>query len=487
MVISWSTESPVDRPSVLVGPAGSVDRRVAAETRQAPGHPVSYHHATVDGLEPGTTYAYVIEGPEPAQGALTTAPGGPAPFRFATFGDMGVTDAGTRITELVAAAAPDVVFVAGDLCYADKSGGLLGALPPEFQGINPAQDLAEWDRWFEQIRPSAASTPWMPTVGNHEMETGQGPLGYDGFFARMPVPRTGPRADSPVYVFRWAGVAFFALDGNDLSAQIRPNQGYTEGAQLSWLRATLAELRADPAVEFIVAGFHNCMYCSNAVHASDGGVRSGYEPFFDEFGVDLVVNGHNHSYERTHPVRDGMPSIEAPVGATVTTSEHGTTYLTAGAGGQAAYPTTLHPLSYVWTQVAPGAPAVQVPESADWSSVRLAGDHSLALVDVTPAAGDQPARMELRAMAAVGTEFDRVVILGRAHPAVPAVPAPAPSVPERAPAGAVPPAPSSATLPETGGPGRSRVLLGAGLAAAAAGGAAVARTSVDPGNQTHPR
>ena len=62
---------------------------------------------------------------------------------------------------------------------------------------------------------------------------------------------------------RWSNVAFVALDANDVSYEITKNQGYTGGAQQPGSATTLAALRADPAIDFIVVGFHHCMYCSN--------------------------------------------------------------------------------------------------------------------------------------------------------------------------------------------------------------------------------
>jgi hypothetical protein len=58
-------------------------------------------------------------------------------------------------------------------------------------------------------------------------------------------------------------------------------------------------------------------------------------PLFDQHQVDLVINGHNHIYERTDPLRGGMVSLAggAPIGSTVHPASDGTTYITAvGAG-----------------------------------------------------------------------------------------------------------------------------------------------------------
>ena len=342
-----------------------------------------YHRAVLERLAPDTTYEYVVThaGGEPSRGRFTTAPVTPRTFTFAALGDMGATADGATITGRIAAVEPDLVFFVGDLCYADRLGG--GAEALFTTGPLPVQqDLTAWDKWLVQIAPSASRTPWMFTTGNHEMEVGQGPLGYDGFLARMHLP-VSRKAAGPYYSFRYGNVGFVALDANDASYEITHNLGYTGGAQDAWLASTLARLRGDEAIDFIVVGFHHCMYCTNAVHASDGGPRARWGGLFDQYGVDLVINGHNHSYERTHPVRAG--AIE----------RGGTVYVTAGAGGQAAYPTALYPGSYVTEEG-----GLRVPESGDWSAVRYLGDHSVLIVDASPASAGSKARLDCRALAA---------------------------------------------------------------------------------------
>jgi 3',5'-cyclic AMP phosphodiesterase CpdA len=154
-----------------------------------------------------------------------------------------------------------------------------------------------------QIERSASTIPWMFTPGNHEMEIGQGPLGYDGFLARIDLPLA--QRGEPYYAFRRGNVGFVALDANDASYELPRINGYAGIAQDSWLDSVLDEFRRDSTIDFIVVGFHHCMYCSNAAHGSDAGPRDRWGELFDRHHVDLVINGHNHSYERTHPVRQG--------------------------------------------------------------------------------------------------------------------------------------------------------------------------------------
>lgn len=397
LVVSWSTPQSVRNPRLEVGVDDRFGQPVAVESRSAPGVATVYHHARVEGLQAGRSYRFRAshDGGTTVVGLARTAPTNAQRFRFATFGDMGVSgDAGANVATLVHE-QPAFCFVVGDLCYADKSGGVaeLAAM---------ANDPTVWDAWLRQIAPSAGQVPWMATVGNHEMERGAGELGYDGYLARFSPPTNGP---SPVtYCFRYANVAFLALDGNDASYEISRNRDHLGGRQEEWLRDSLRALRADPAVDFVVAGFHNCMFCTNVVHGSDGGNRERWQPIFDEFAVDLVVNGHNHCYERTHPIRRGEPVLEADrYDASV-----GTTYLTVGGAGQAAYPTSAHPASYV-SMEGPGYGGTRVPEAAPWSAVRHL-DHSIALVDVAPRAAGGPATMTVRVLDKGRREIDRVTL-----------------------------------------------------------------------------
>lgn len=393
-VVSWSTAGSVAGAVLDIGSDASYGLTVAADSRATAGHGTVHHHGIVRGLQPDTRYRYRVshKGAAAVTGTFRTAPDRPRPFRFATFGDMGVTAAASDVMGLLQRSRPDLAFLVGDLCYASPGGGLTDA------GV----DQAVWDEWFAQVTVSAAGVPWMPTVGNHEMEPGFGELGYDGFLSRFALPGGGPSPTT--WSFRYGNVGFVALDANDASHEIPRNRGYLGDAQDVWLDRTLAVLRRDPKVDFVVVGFHHCAFSTNAVHASDGGVRDRWTPYFDKHAVDLVVNGHNHSYERTSPIREGAPTTEAPSGATVRASRDGTTYVLAGGGGQTAYPSALHPASYVTTET-----GLRVPESALWSASRFL-DNSLVLVDVTPRTATAAASMRLSAVDRNGVVVDRVTL-----------------------------------------------------------------------------
>jgi len=465
LVVSWSTDGPVAGAVLDVGADPSFGRVVPAESRAVAGTNTVYHHARVDGLDPGQTYHYRPrhDGATGEPGTFRTAPDTAEPFTFTAFGDQGITDGAVATTALVAAQNPAFHLHVGDLCYAYSAGS---------GGPGPT-DQAVWDQWLSMTSGTSRAVPWMPAIGNHEMENGYGPQGYDGFLGRFTLPGTGPVPT--VYAFRYGNLAVLALDGNDASYEITANRDWTGGAQDAWLAGTLAGLRADPTLDWIVVGYHHCSYCTNAVHASDGGPRERWGALFDEHQVDLVVNGHNHCYERTHPLRAGAATAEAPAGATVEPSTAGTTYVTAGGGGQAAYQASLYPGSYVTDES-----GARVPEPAPWSAARYL-DLSILAADVTPPGAGGVTTMTLRALAVDGQEIERVTLLRRATPApgagseAPVVAGAAARPDEPVTAGSAP----ARALPATGG-GTPLAVPTALLAGAGALAALRARAATQP-------
>ena len=81
-------------------------------------------------------------------------------------------------------------------------------------------------------------------------------------------------------------VRFFALDSN-----------YMDKAQLAWLEKELSASGSGWKIAF----FHHPLYSSGEKHGSDTVLRDQLEPLFLKYGVDLVLSGHEHFYERLKP------------------------------------------------------------------------------------------------------------------------------------------------------------------------------------------
>jgi hypothetical protein len=433
--VSWQVPVPVRRPFLQVGPSLSeLDLQIPAEIRtlttprsditsvdsvppSAPSTVTQYFvHATATHLEPGQTYFYAVghegqEAPAPALlGTFTTAPAQPEPFTFTAFGDEGVTSDAVGNTSLIRAQNPAFHLHAGDCSYAESGGDGL---------ITDPFDPRIWDAFFNEIEPAAGDLPWQVAVGNHEMEAWYSPDGYGGQYARWEFPGQ-PSSDTPptYYSFIYGNVGVISLDANDVSYEIPANLGYTDGAQTAWLGTTLQKLRANPAVDFIVVYFHHCAYSTCVVHGSEGGVRQYWTPLFDQYEVDLVINGHNHIYERTDPIINGSPTGKAPIGATVHPATQGTTYIASGGGGESLYSFPV-PDSYLghidnvpsvntYVNEAGGTTENQ---TVTWSRVRYTG-YCLVVVESQPATTPNgPASLFVRGLDETGTELDRITLV----------------------------------------------------------------------------
>ena len=382
----------------------------------------------------------------PATTAMANARNTLSPFRFTMMGDQGTDETPllppgvapgiyddryykadndpapahtANVLNQIIASRPDFHVLAGDIAYADPSGlgkpatfmASASDPPAGFDKFNPFV----WDVYLGSIEASASTTPWMFATGNHDMEAAYPTHGYGGHLARLDFPRNGPTACPSVYSFVYGNVAVLSLDANDVSYEIKTNTGYSGGAQNTWVARTLAAHRANPDIDFIVCFFHHCAYSTTAAHASDGGVRAAWCDLFDSHQVDLVLQGHNHVFERTDPIRANRPTTAAADNAVVYPETDGTVYYTVGCAGRPRYTfqpgegesyrgnelaDTFVPNSYVWT-----ARGDKHEEAVGWSRVRFA-NYAFIRVDVRP--GTLMSEMDVMAVDEYGREFDKL-------------------------------------------------------------------------------
>lgn len=152
-----------------------------------------------------------------------------------------------------------------------------------------------------------------PTPGNHEYRTA-GAGGYFRYFGAV----AGKR-DEGYYSYDLAGWHVVVLNSNSNCVDVRCDAA---SPQVKWLRADLA---AHPS-RCTLAYWHHPRFNSGAHHGGNDRV----EPFWDalyEAGVDVVLNGHEHLYERFSPQRpDGTAD-----------TARGIVQFTVGTGGRSHY------------------------------------------------------------------------------------------------------------------------------------------------------
>jgi Calcineurin-like phosphoesterase len=383
----------------------------------------------------------------------------------------------TRVRNPVNFTRSRFTLLAGDICYANPSGDAQPIINPDgYNGTQPGDgntpappansggwddfDPYVWTSYFSTIDASSASIPWMFATGNHDVELFTAALdadattigyygsGYGGHARRLDLPKNGPAKCPSVYSFTYGNVGIVSVDANDLSYEIQGLLGYSGGTQASWLKRQLAEFRSDPGIDFIIAFYHHCAFSTCESHSSDGGVRKVLGPLFAEYQVDLAIQGHNHLYERSNPIRYDAAantgssstqavSVSAADPAVVHPAKDGTTYMTVGSAGRPRYTwsgavesdrnfiagvNTGKPgngtevAADAATQVGPYASQLDFTdkyETVDWSQVRYR-DYAFIALDVVPAAPDGTTTMTLRAINEQGVEFDRVVFTRKA-------------------------------------------------------------------------
>jgi phosphatidylserine/phosphatidylglycerophosphate/cardiolipin synthase-like enzyme len=317
MVVVWATRE-AGPASVRFGPSATSTRTsVAAASRLVPASQTGlafdyYHHtATLQGLSANTTYAYQPFVGTATAGAETTfktaPPDGAGSISFLAFGDSGTGSAEQRqLADVMSRDAFDFALHAGDIAYGN-SGGTGDASYATYQST--LFDIYNW----------LPSKPFLPVEGNHDSRPSNG----DGraYLDLFELPRNGASAAFPdhaerYYSYDYGPVHFVALD-----TEFAFQDTTRRAEQLRWLEADLAST----TLPWTIAVLHRAPYSSGGEHGSDLTVRAAFGPLFERYGVDLVIAAHEHTYERTTPVREGA-------------SGSFVTYLVTGGGGAPLYP-----------------------------------------------------------------------------------------------------------------------------------------------------
>lgn len=258
------------------------------------------HELTLQGLDAQAEYEYrLVIGGRPLERIyrLRTAPASPdAPLRVAVIGDMGCGCAAQmQLISLIDASDPDLVLLTGDIAY---NGG--------------SNDDVLY-RFLVPFAEVMARVPLYATLGNHDVTT----AGGEPLLSVMPLPTNDEDGTEQYYAFEWGCVRFISLNAEfGLNAPGVP--------QLRWLDRTLATGREGWTLAFA----HRPVY-SVGRHGGSAQLRSLVVPMIDDRGVDLFLSGHDHNYQRTHPMRAHGPIPPGQTG--------GTTYIVSGGGGKSLY------------------------------------------------------------------------------------------------------------------------------------------------------
>lgn len=185
-------------------------------------------------------------------------------------------------------------------------GNAIAADPTPFQFILHAGDVIEhpfpkyWDHTFAALSEMLLRAPFLPVLGNHER-------GHRSYYEKFDLPPGAGKHDERWWVFHWGDIVVVGLDSN----VTRPSE---IDAQTEWIEQ---QLSGDELHKFVI--FHHPLFSSDANYGpGNTGLRILWHRKFAELGVDMVFNGHSHSYERSE--------------------QDGVVYVVAGGGGAPNYP-----------------------------------------------------------------------------------------------------------------------------------------------------
>mmetsp|Transcript_17743 Transcript_17743/g.38532 ORF Transcript_17743/g.38532 Transcript_17743/m.38532 type:complete len:431 (-) Transcript_17743:105-1397(-) len=231
-----------------------------------------YQYRPVTGATVGPAYVFTARNDKPADG-----------LKLLVYGDMGKHGGAPSLKKIEADAASgefNAVVHVGDFAYdLDSDGGVNG------------------DEFMNRIQSIAAHLPYMAAVGNHEIEGGS--------FAHYVNRFTMPGDSNGMWYSVDVGQAHLIVYSSET---FFTQSKWTTDAQLEWLKSDLAAANKNRAARpWVIAFGHRPMYCSNIDHddcangPAGSKVRAGLEELFHVGGVDIVIEAHEHSYERLWP------------------------------------------------------------------------------------------------------------------------------------------------------------------------------------------
>lgn len=290
--VTWRTSTAVGQAYAEIAKATAAPKfwrnsqRFPAETSLLDGSKVmdagivaNYHSVQFQDLEPDCLYAYRVGDGEHWSEWIQfrTASNEEKPFSFLYVGDAQnyILELWSRLIRQGFQEAPDARFIvhAGDL-------------------VSTAHSEEQWEEWFQAGSFIHRMIPAIPVAGNHEYR----PL-YEGqgrsksklsvqWRSQFTLPENGPEGldelKETVYYTDFQGVRVIALNSNCYQDE-----------QADWLKAVLA----DNPNRWTIVTFHHPLYSASQGRDNERW-RKLMKPIFDEYKVDLVLQGHDHTYAR---------------------------------------------------------------------------------------------------------------------------------------------------------------------------------------------
>jgi predicted phosphodiesterase len=249
----------------------------------------------------------------------------PKPFKVGAVGDWGCGYNTEKTVANIKSKDPEIIISLGDMSYQGAA--------PRIGSICTSTDI-----WFDYVKPFGKK--FFIVVGNHDFDKPSVPNLLKNYLAKFDLcPLTKPEPCGETYSFNLNKVHFLVLNSE---------YGWEkDSSQYLLAERDLRIASSDPNTNWIVVAYHSLGYSS--IDHTMGWVFFGssyfgkmdkfldiYHPLFDKYGVDLVLQGHVHNYQRTYPLQyegDNSPPQRTSSEKTSYKRPSGEIYVTVGTGG----------------------------------------------------------------------------------------------------------------------------------------------------------
>ncbi len=267
IAVNWKTSRPTSGIVNYDRERFYLDHEKMRQRTEERGEKEVFHHLELNELTPGELHVYSI-GKVSGAGDINyfgSPRKNPDNFSFFVYGDS------RTCPERHRRVASEMALDPFDTSFIFNTGDLIES---------PAND--NWEDFFWAIEPFSKSTPILPVLGNHERND-------ESYYRAFDLPSGGGDFGQQWYSFSYGRVRFIVLDSNEnfmTRSEFRKER--------EWL---LNELESN-SKPFTVVVFHHPIFSSVYSSEIDEDLASSWGSLFEKYEVDLVFNGHVHSYER---------------------------------------------------------------------------------------------------------------------------------------------------------------------------------------------
>ena len=226
---------------------------------------------------------------------ITQNASGLSDFNIGAVGDWGCNSNTEDTVDNIDSKSPELVLALGDYSYRSTA-----------------------TCWLDDIEPIDSITKI--NIGNHEDDNSEDYNTYINHF----------HLGNPYYSYNLNNVHILTMDSDRTS--------YASGsAQYNFVINDLQSASQNPNIDWIIVNIHQWIYRSSSSNPVNDDVAEIYHPFFDQYGVDLVLAGHDHKYHRTFPIKFNPGNPLKPIVTSTNTKDYtdpkGTIFAVVGTGG----------------------------------------------------------------------------------------------------------------------------------------------------------